>query len=261
MLVDSHCHLEFPDFAAEQQAVIDRARAAGIGHFLTICTRVHRFDEIAAVAEAHDDISCSLGTHPHSAEEEGDITTARLVELGQHPKVVAIGETGLDYFYDNSPRELQQEAFRRHIRAALELDMPVIVHTRDADEDTMRILREEGQGTGLTGVLHCFSSSPQLAGDAVEFGFHISFSGILTFKKAEELRETAKTVPLDRLLVETDAPFLAPIPQRGKRNEPAFVVHTAKVLAGLHNLEPTALGELTTRNFFGLFRKAMPARQ
>jgi TatD DNase family protein len=261
MLVDSHCHLEFPDFAPEQDAVIQRARTAGIGHFLTISTRVHRFDEIVSIAEAHDDISCSLGTHPHSAEEEGDITTNRLVELGQHPKVVAIGETGLDYYYDNSPRDLQQEAFRRHIRAALELDMPLIVHTRDAEDDTMRILREEGRGSGLTGVLHCFSSSLQLAEHAVDFGFHISFSGILTFKKSEELRETARKVPLDRLLVETDAPFLAPIPKRGQRNEPAFVVHTANVLAGLHNLEPQALAELTTKNFFGLFRRAVPARQ
>jgi TatD DNase family protein len=261
MLVDSHCHLEFPDFAAEPQAVIDRARAAGVGHFLTISTRVHRFDEIARIAEAHADISCSLGTHPHSAEEEGDITTARLVETGAHPKVVAIGETGLDYYYDNSPRELQQEAFRRHIRAALELSLPVIVHTRDAEEDTMRILREEGQGTGLTGVLHCFSSSPQLADDAIEFGFHISFSGIVTFKKSEELRETARKVPLERMLVETDAPFLAPIPKRGQRNEPAFVVHTANVLAGLHGLSPEALAERTTGNFFDLFKRAVPAHQ
>lgn len=261
MLVDSHCHLEFPDFAAEQDAVINRARAAGVGHFLTISTRVHRFDEIALIAETHADISCSLGTHPHSAEEESDITTARLVELGKHPKVVAIGETGLDYYYDNSPRDLQQEAFRRHIRAALELDMPVIVHTRDAEDDTIRILREEGQGTGLTGVLHCFSSSLQLAEDAIEFGFHISFSGIVTFKKSGELRETARKVPLDLMLVETDAPFLAPIPKRGQRNEPAFVVHTAQVLAGLHGLEPQALAERTTKNFFELFRRAVPAGQ
>ena len=261
MLVDSHCHLEFPDFAAEQQAVIARARAAGIGHFLTISTRVHRFDEIREIAEAHDDISCSLGTHPHSAEEEADITTARLVELGKHPKVVGIGETGLDYYYDNSPRELQQEAFRRHVRAALELKMPLIVHTRDAEEDTMRILREEGQGTGLTGVLHCFSSSPQLAEDAIEFGFHISFSGIVTFKKSVELRDTARKVPLDRMLVETDAPFLAPVPKRGQRNEPAFVVHTASVLADLHGLSHAALAERTTANFFGLFDRAVPARQ
>jgi TatD DNase family protein len=261
MFVDSHCHLEFPDFAPEQQAVIDRARAAGIGHFLTISTKVHRFDEIVRIAEAHDDISCSLGTHPHSAEEEGDVTTARLVELGAHPKVVAIGETGLDYYYDNSPRELQQETFRRHIRAALELGQPVIVHTRDAEEDTMRILREEGQGTGLTGVLHCFSSSPQLAENAIDFGFHISFSGIVTFKKSDELRDTARKVPLERMLVETDAPFLAPIPKRGQRNEPAFVVHTANVLAGLHGLRLEELAERTSRNFFTLFPKAVPARQ
>jgi TatD DNase family protein len=261
MLVDSHCHLEFPDFAQDQQGVIGRARAAGIGHFLTICTRVNRFDEILRVAEAHDDVSCSLGTHPHNAEEEGEVTTEGLVKLAQHPKVVAIGETGLDYYYDNSPRELQQEAFRRHIRAAIELDLPVIVHTRDADEDTARILREEGQGTGMKGVIHCFSSSPQLAEDALDLGFYISFSGILTFKKAEELRETARKVPAERMLVETDAPFLAPIPMRGKRNEPAFVVHTAKVLGALHAMDEKALAEQTTRNFFKLFDKAVPARQ
>jgi TatD DNase family protein len=256
MLVDSHCHLEFPDFAAEQPAVIDRARAAGIGHMLTICTRVHRFDEILAVATVHDDISCSLGTHPHSAEEEEDVTTAQLVALGQHPKVVGIGETGLDYFYDNSPRERQQELFRRHIRAALELDLPVIVHTRDAEADTIRILREEGQGGQLTGVIHCFSSSRQLAEEALELGFHISLSGILTFKKAAELRETARIIPADRMLVETDAPYLAPIPKRGQRNEPAFVVHTAKVLAEIHEMVFEELARRTTENFFTLFRRA-----
>jgi TatD DNase family protein len=261
MLVDSHCHLEFPDFAADQDGVIGRARAAGIGHFLTICTRVRRFNEILRVAEAHDDVSCSLGTHPHNADEEEDITTAELVKLAQHPKVVAIGETGLDYFYDNSPRDLQQEAFRRHLRAAIELDLPVIVHTRDADDDTARILREEGQGTGLKGVIHCFSSGPQLAADALDLGFYISFSGILTFKKAEELRETARNVPADKMLVETDAPFLAPIPMRGKRNEPAFVVHTAKVLGEIHGLDAAALADRTTTNFFTLFSKAVPANQ
>jgi len=259
MLVDSHCHLEFPDFAADQDGVIGRARAAGVGHFLTICTRVRRFDEILRVAEANDDVSCSLGTHPHSAEEETDVTTAELVKLAQHPKVVAIGETGLDYYYDNSPRDLQQEAFRRHLRAAIALDLPVIVHTRDADGDTARILREEGQGTGLKGVIHCFSSSPQLAVDALDLGFYISFSGILTFKKAEELRETARNVPADKMLVETDAPFLAPIPMRGKRNEPAFVVHTAKVLGDIHGLDAEALADRTTQNFFTLFSKAVPA--
>jgi TatD DNase family protein len=261
MLVDSHCHLEFPDFVQDQQGVIDRARAAGIGHFLTICTRVRRFDEILRVAEAHEDISCSLGTHPHNANEEGEVTTESLVTLAQHPKVVAIGETGLDYYYDNSPRELQQEAFRRHIRAAIELDLPVIVHTRDADDDTARILREEGQGTRMKGVIHCFSSSPQLAEDALDLGFYISFSGILTFKKAEELRETARKVPAERMLVETDAPFLAPIPMRGKRNEPAFVVHTAKILGELHGMDEAMLAAQTTRNFFTLFSKAVLAQQ
>ncbi len=261
MLVDSHCHLEFPDFAADQGGVIDRARAAGIGHFLTICTRVRRFDEVLRIAEANDDVSCSLGTHPHSAEEETGVTTAELVKLAQHPKVVAIGETGLDYYYDNSPPDLQQEAFRRHLRAAIALDLPVIVHTRDADDDTARILREEGQGTSLKGVIHCFSSSPQLAANALDLGFYISFSGILTFKKAEELRETARSVPADKILVETDAPFLAPIPMRGKRNEPAFVVHTAKVLGEIHGLDAAALADQTTRNFFTLFSKAVPAAQ
>jgi TatD DNase family protein len=256
MLVDSHCHLEFPDFAPEREAVIDRARAAGIGHMLTISTRVRRFAEIVAIAEAHDDITCSLGTHPHSAEEESDITVENLVEIGSHPKVVGIGETGLDYYYDNSPRAVQQEAFRRHIRAALMLDAPLIVHTRDAEADTMRILREEGQGANLTGLLHCFSSSPQLAEEALEFGFHISFSGIVTFKKSQELRDTARRVPIERMLVETDAPFLAPIPMRGQRNEPAFVVHTAKVLADLTGITPSALAERTSSNFFALFKRA-----
>ena len=259
MLVDSHCHLEFPDFAPEQEAVIARARAAGVGHMLTISTRVRRFDEIARIAETHGDISCSLGTHPHSAEEEQDIPTADLIRHGQHPKVVGIGETGLDYYYDNSPRDLQQASFRRHVQAALELDLPLIVHTRDADDDTIRILREEGAGTGLTGVIHCFSSGRQLAEEALDFGFYISFSGIVTFKKSDELRETARAVPLDRMLVETDAPFLAPMPKRGQRNEPSYIVHTASVLAGLHNLDAAALGERTTANFFKLFRRAVPA--
>lgn len=256
MLVDSHCHLEFPEFAPERDSVIARARAAGVGHMLTISTRVRRFDEIASIAEEHDDVSCSLGTHPHQAEEEADITTAQLLEIARHPKVVGIGETGLDYYYDNSPRELQQEAYRRHIRAAMELGLPLIVHTRDAEDDTMRLLREEAGGGKISGVLHCFSSSRQLADDALEFGLHISFSGIVTFKKSEELRDTAKSVPLDRILVETDAPFLAPVPKRGQRNEPAFVVHTAQVLAELHGIAPAALASRSSENFFSLFQRA-----
>jgi TatD DNase family protein len=259
MLVDSHCHLEFPDFAPEQDQVIARARAAGIGHMLTISTRVDRFDVIARLAEAHDDISCTIGTHPHSADDEVDVTTEQLVALARHPKVVGVGETGLDYYYDNSPREIQQEAFRRHIRAAIELDMPLIVHTRDADADTIRILREEGTGTRLSGLLHCFSSSAQLAEEALDFGFYISFSGIVTFKNSGGLRDIAKTVPLDRMLVETDAPFLAPIPKRGQRNEPAYVVQTAATLAELHGIDVAVLGERTSANFFALFRRAVPA--
>ena len=259
MLVDSHCHLEFPEFLPEQDAVIARARAAGVGHMLTISTRVRRFAEIRAVAEMHDDVSCSLGTHPHHVSEEPEVTTEMLVEGARHPKVVGFGETGLDYYYDNSPREMQQEGFRRHIRAALEADLPLIVHTRDAEEDTMRILREEGNGAGLKGVLHCFSSSRKLAEEALDFGFHISFSGIVTFKKSEELRDTARMVPLDRMLVETDAPFLAPVPKRGQTNEPSFVIHTARLLAELHGLSAEALAERTTANFFRLFSRANPA--
>lgn len=255
MLVDSHCHLDFPEFAEDFDGVLTRARDAGIGHFLSIGTQLHRFDPILKIAEAHDDISCTVGVHPHSAddEKEVDVSTARLVEIARHPKVVGIGETGLDFFYDNAPRDRQKESFRRHIRAAIEADVPLIVHTRDADEDTIAILREEGEGTRLKGLLHCFSSSRKLAEEAVAFGFHISFSGILTFKKAEELRETAKALPVERLLVETDAPFLAPMPHRGKRNEPSFVVHTAARLAELHGLTLEELANQTSRNFFRLF--------
>jgi TatD DNase family protein len=261
MLVDSHCHLEFPDFADEREAVIARARAAGIGHMLTISTRVRRFDDIVRIAEAHADISCSVGTHPHQAAEEPEVTTDDLIALARHPKVVGFGETGLDFYYDNSPRDIQEEAFRRHIRAALGAGLPLIVHTRDAETDTMRILREEGEGTGLTGVIHCFSSSRWLAEQALDFGFHISFSGIVTFKRSDDIRETAKSVPLDRLLVETDAPFLAPVPMRGRRNEPAFVTHTAELLAGLHGLSPETLARRSTENFFALFRRAPAAVQ
>lgn len=255
MLVDSHCHLEFPDFANENGDVIVRARSAGVGHMLTISTRVRRFAEIAAIAEANGDISCSLGTHPHHVDEEGDITTDELVALARHPKIVAFGETGLDYFYEHSPRAAQQEAFRRHIRASLAADLPLIIHTRDAEEDTMAILRDEAGGKRLRGVLHCFSSAHWLAEAAVDFGLHISFSGIVTFKKSDALRETAKAVPLDRILVETDAPYLAPIPKRGQRNEPAYVVHTARVIAELRGL-PAEFGAQTTENFFALFNRA-----
>jgi len=255
MLVDSHCHLDFPDFAPERDAVVQRARDAGVGLMLTICTHVSRFGQVHEVAQAYDDVYCTLGIHPHQAAEEFHLCDeAEMIRLAQQPKVVGIGETGLDYFYDKSPRDVQQEAFRRHIRVCLETDLPIIVHTRDADEDTIRILREEGQGR-LRGLLHCFSSSRQLAEQALEIGFYISLSGILTFKKSEDLRETAAMVPMDRLLVETDAPYLAPVPMRGKRNEPAFVAHTARLLAEVKGVDEAMMASASTANFLRLFNK------
>ncbi|MFS2010539.1 TatD family hydrolase [Azospirillum sp. CT11-132] len=257
MLVDSHCHLDFPDFAEELDAVVDRARQAGIGRMVTICTYISRFDRILAVAERYDDILCSVGVHPHQAQEEFAITTTEtLVELSRHPKVIGLGETGLDYFYDKSPRDQQQECFRRHIRASLETGLPLIIHTRDADDDTMRIVKEEAAGQPVKGLLHCFSSGRALAEEAVEYGFSLSLSGIVTFKKSEDLRAIVKDVPLDRILVETDAPYLAPIPFRGKRNEPAYVAHTAACVAEVKGVSAEELARVTTDNFFRLFDKA-----
>jgi TatD DNase family protein len=256
MLVDSHCHLDFPEFAEELDAVVERARTAGVGRMVAIGTRLSQFDRVLRVAERFDDVSCTVGVHPHEAANEPGEDAARLVALARHPKVVGIGETGLDYFYEHSPRDRQAASFRAHIRAARETGLPVIVHARDADQDMAHILTDEmGQGR-FTGVLHCFSSSRQLAEKAVELGLYISLSGIVTFKKADALRETAKAVPLDRLLVETDAPYLAPVPVRGKRNEPAFVAHTAEAVAALRGLAPTDLARVTTENFFRLFARA-----
>jgi len=256
MLIDSHCHLDFETFEAELPDVVARSKAAGVGQMVTINTRLSTFPKLLEIANRFPEVWCTVGVHPHQAEEEREgCSTARIVELAAAPKVVAIGESGLDYFYDKSPRDVQQESFRQHIRACLETGLPLVVHTRDADEDTMRILREEAAGAKLDGIMHCFSSSRWLAEQALEFGFHISFSGILTFKKSEELRETAKIVPLDRLLVETDAPYLAPEPFRGKRNEPAFVVHTAARLAEVKGVTAEALAEATTANARRLFRR------
>ena len=260
MLVDSHCHLDFPDFAEELDAVVDRARRAGVGRMVTICTHLSRFEHVLAVAERYDDVLCSVGVHPHQAAEEAALLTVeRLVEFSHHPKVIGLGETGLDYFYDKSPRDVQQEAFRRHVRAALETGLPLIVHTRDADADTMRIVREEAAGQPVKGLLHCFSSGRALAEEALDYGFHLSLSGIVTFKKSDELRAIVKDVPLDRILVETDAPYLAPIPHRGKRNEPAFVAHTAATVAEVKGVTPGELARHTTETFFRLFGRAGPA--
>jgi TatD DNase family protein len=223
---------------------------------VTICTKLSAFDRVLAIAEAHDNVYCSVGVHPHEAAGEGVGEPDRLIALARHPKVVGIGETGLDYHYEHSPREAQQESFRAHIGAARETGLPLIVHTRNADDDTARILREETTAGLLTGLIHCFSTPRELAEIAVNIGFYISLSGIVTFPKADDLRATVQDLPLDRLLVETDAPYLAPAPVRGKRNEPAFVVHTAAAVAALKGMAPEAFARATTDNFFRLFQKA-----
>jgi TatD DNase family protein len=260
MLVDSHCHLDFPDFAPELEQVLVRARAAGVGHFLTISTGLERFADVRRVAESAPDIHCTVGVHPHDAEKEPLTSPDVLLREAAHPKVVAFGETGLDFYYNNAPRGAQIADFRTHIAAAREAQLPLIVHTRDADAETIAILREEFETGAFSGVIHCFTGSAELARGVLELGFFISVSGIATFKKADDLRAVLKEVPLDRLLVETDAPYLAPLPHRGKRNEPAFVVHTATMLAGLKGVTPDALADATTANFFRLFRKAVPAQ-
>lgn len=257
LLVDSHCHLDFPDFEAERDEVVARALRAGVGAMVTISTRLARFDRVRAVAEAYPQVYCSVGVHPHNVAEEPLATVDGLVGLARHPKVVAIGESGLDYHYDSAPRETQAESFRLHCRAARETGLPLVVHTRDADLDTARILEEEGAGQGggkpLRGLLHCFSSGRRLAERALEMGLYVSLSGIVTFRNSDDLRAIARDVPLDRLLVETDAPYLAPVPKRGKRNEPAFVVHTAAALAEVKGVTPEELARATTDNFLRLF--------
>ncbi|HEY1720980.1 MAG TPA: TatD family hydrolase [Magnetospirillaceae bacterium] len=255
MLVDSHCHLDFPDFAPDLDGTVSRAREAGVGLMLTIGTKLRQFDGVRAVAERYPDVWCSVGIHPHEAAEEGDTDTATLVGHAQHPKVVGFGETGLDFFYEHSPRGAQERSFRAHIAAARETGLPLIVHTRDADAETGAILAEEMAKGPFTGLLHCFSSSQELAEKAMELGFYISLSGIVTFKKADELRATVATVPLDRILVETDSPYLSPIPMRGKRNEPAFVAHTAAKVAEIKGVSVETLAEATTANFLRLFSK------
>lgn len=256
MLVDSHCHLDFEDFNEDRSETIQRARNAGVATMVTICTRVTRFEEIRRIAESDDNIWCSVGIHPHQAEEEPVVSVDDLLSRAAHPKVIGIGETGLDYYYDNSPRELQQASFRTHIAAARETGLPLIVHTRDADDDMADILEDEMGKGAFPGVLHCFSSGRRLAERALDIGFYISLSGIVTFKNAQDLRDIAKDVPVDRILVETDSPFLAPIPNRGKRNEPSFVVDTAAKVAELKGVDNDVLSMASTENFFRLFNKA-----
>jgi TatD DNase family protein len=256
MLIDSHCHLNYEGLVERQDAVLDNARARGVGGFLNISTRQSEWGDILATAERHADVWASVGVHPHEADAHPDLGASALIDGAAHSKVVAIGECGLDYHYDNSARPAQRERFEAHIDAARATGLPLIVHTRDAEDDTAEILGAVTRAGGVTGVLHCFTGSADLARNALDFGFYISLSGIVTFKNARELQDTAKNVPLDRLLVETDSPFLAPVPNRGKVCEPAFVVDTAAFVAGLRGEEPEALADATTANFFRLFGRA-----
>ncbi len=259
MFVDSHCHLDFGSLAERREEVLANAREVGVGRFVAIATSMEDFPKVLEIAETHEDVYASVGVHPHEAEKPGETVTAdELVKLSAHPKVIGIGETGLDYFYDHAPRDSQERNFRQHIRACLQTGLPLIIHTRDAEDDTMRILREEGAGKSgkLTGVFHCYSSNSELAKFALDIGFSLSFSGMVTFKKSENVREIARMVPLDRLLIETDAPYLAPEPYRGKICEPAYVVHTASHLAAVKGVNMHEIERATTENFFKLFKKA-----
>ena len=255
MLVDSHCHLDFPDFRDELEDVVARAKAASVARAVTISTRVRRQGDLLAIAERFDDVFCSVGTHPHYPHEERDIGMAGLIERTRHPKVVAIGEAGLDYHYDNSPRDAQEQGFRAHIAAARQTGLPLVIHSRDTDHDMARILRQETGKGAFPAVLHCFTGVRALAEAGIELGLYVSFTGILTFKKSGELRAIAAALPADRILVETDSPYLAPGKYRGKRCEPAYVVETAKVLAETRGVAFEAIARQTTDNFHRLFRK------
>jgi TatD DNase family protein len=258
MLIDSHCHLDFPDFAADCDALVQRARAAGVGRMVTISTRIDRFAEISALAEGYEDVFCTVGEHPQHVHEVPEADLERIVALAAHPKCVGIGEAGLDYHYDSAPRDLAQRVFRTHIAAARVTGLPLIIHSRDADQDMASILADEMGKGPFKAILHCFTSSMELAQAGLSLGLSISFSGIVTFKNSHTLRDIARIVPMDRLLVETDAPFLAPVPHRGKRNEPAFVAATAAVLAGVKGVSAPALAARTSANALRLFDKMPP---
>ena len=259
MLVDSHCHLDFPDFADDLDAIVARAQAAGVGRIVTISTRVRRLPALLAIAERFPDVYCSVGTHPHHADEEDGIPSDELVELTRHPKVVALGEAGLDYFYEHGSREAQARGFRAHVAAARSTGLPLVIHTREADDDCGRILEEEMAKGPFRAVLHCYTGGRELAMKAISLGLSISFTGILTFKKSQALRDLAAELPADRLMVETDAPYLAPGKFRGKRNEPSYVVETAKVLAETRRVSLEEFSRQTTENFFRLFSKVPAA--
>ncbi|ORE92772.1 TatD family hydrolase [Aurantimonas sp. 22II-16-19i] len=254
-LVDSHCHLDFPDFDGERAALIARAKENGVQRFVTISTFVSKIERLLEITREFDAVYASVGTHPHNAGDEPDVTTAELVELSTREKIVAIGEAGLDYHYDKAPRDVQAKVFRTHIAAARETQLPLVIHAREADEDMIAILEDEaGKGT-FPFILHCFSSGRGLAEAGLALGGYVSFSGILTFRNSQEIRDIARDVPMERLLVETDAPYLAPPPHRGKRNEPAFVRHTAEVLAEVKGVDLDTIARQTSDNFFQLFRR------
>ena len=255
-LIDSHCHLNYAGLAERREEVLAKARAAGVTGFLNISTRQSEWADVIAVADANADVWATVGVHPHEADAHPDLGAAVLTAAASHPRVIAIGECGLDYYYDKSDRAAQRERFAAHIEAARATDLPLVVHTRDAEEDTGEMLERAVNADGVRGVLHCFTGSQQLARKALDLGFFISLSGIVTFKNARELQETAAIIPDGRLLVETDSPFLAPIPHRGQTCEPAFVVDTARFVAGLRGVEAETLAEQTTANFFTLFAKA-----
>ncbi len=255
MFVDSHCHLDFKDFDADRAEVLARARAAKVAMMVTISTKITEAAQIIALAEAHDELACTIGIHPHEAGSQPETSAAQLVELSRHPKVIGIGETGLDYYYEHSPRAAQQRHFRAHIEAARLSGLPLVVHARDADEDTADIMEDEMGKGAYPALIHCFTAGPELAERALAMGCYISISGIATFNSAKQLRQTIETIPLERLLIETDAPFLAPVPHRGKRNEPSFVADTAAALAELKGVSVAQLAQATSDNFFALFTK------
>jgi TatD DNase family protein len=258
-LIDSHCHLDFPDFADDLDRIVARATAVGVERQITISTRIARGERLVALAERFPSVYFSIGTHPHQAAEEPGVDMDAIRAFAAHPKCVAIGEAGLDYHYDFAPRPIAERVFRAQIAAARELDLPLVIHSRDADEDMANILEDEMGKGAFAAVLHCFTSSAALAETGLTLGFYISFSGVLTFKKSDELREIARATPLNRLLVETDAPYLAPVPRRGKRNEPSFVVETARVLAAVKGVDEDAIGEATRANTLRLFGKMATA--
>jgi TatD DNase family protein len=258
MLVDSHCHLDFPDFADDLDGIVARAAAAGIGRIVTISTRVRRLAVLLAIAERFPDVYCSVGTHPHQADEEDGISPDELIGLTDHPKVVALGEAGLDYFYQHGSREAQERGFRAHIAAARATGLPLVIHTREADEDCGHILKDEMAKGSFRAVLHCYTGGRDLAMRAISLGLSISFTGILTFKNSQALRDLAAELPADRIMVETDSPFLAPAKFRGKRNEPSYVVEVARVLADARGVSLEEISRQTTQNFFRLFSKVRP---